>query len=94
MAQELYSTMMKDNDWYAIWKSKNPGATAKAMQARFVNANWGPLIPQARATLAAMLAGPMEEGLKEQVLDALIKDNTLKKRRSDPHMLIGPARVQ
>lgn len=79
MAHELYSTMMSDNEWYRVWKARNPGASPKALESRFVNANVSQLLPGAREALAACLALPgFPEDQKDQILQALILDNTLK----------------
>jgi hypothetical protein len=42
-----------------------------------VNKNWGKLIETAKATLAKMLTGPCDEGLKETIYEALQLDATL-----------------
>lgn len=89
MAHELYDTMMQDNVWYDCWKEKNPGATGKAMEARFVNANWGKLVENARATLAQMLAGGLDESLKEEIMEALCLDHTLIRGRKNPSFVMN-----
>lgn len=77
MAHELYDALMKKNGWYAVWKLTHSNMGPKALEAAFVKKTWPKLLGQARATLAGMLTGPLDEGLKEQILDALIKDNSL-----------------
>jgi hypothetical protein len=77
MAHELYDTMMRDNQWYDLWKKQNPGLGAKALETRFVKKNQGKLLSAARHTLAGMLAHPIDEGLKTIIMEALMLDNTL-----------------
>lgn len=77
MCHELYETMMTVNTWYDAWKKQNPGASAKAMQARFVRKNLVFVVPQARATLAGMLAMPIDPKQKEEIYEALLLDSTL-----------------
>lgn len=77
MAHELYDTMMQDNEWYKSWKHANPGASAKALESRFVKRNLDRLVPQARATLASMLPTISDESLRQTIYDALLLDATL-----------------
>lgn len=91
MAHELYDTMMQDNVWYKAWKSANVGASVKALETRFVNRNWPRLVPEARATLAKMLAGPYDGALKQQIYQALILDNSL--RRQKPKDLVPAVKL-
>jgi hypothetical protein len=82
MAHELYDKMMLDNEWYAIWKRRNPGANALALESRFVAKNWGKLVPQARAILGQMLGNPsLDPSQAEQIYDALVLDNSLVRGR-------------
>lgn len=82
MARELYDTVMQNDFWYAYWKRQNPGLEGKALEDRFVQRNLARLLPQARATLAKMLAEPGDSVLKEQIYDALLKDATLVRGRN------------
>lgn len=75
---ELYETVMGINGVRAEWKRQNPGANEAQLLRRFVARNWAQCIPAARATLTLTLRGPLPEHLKEQVLDALIKDRSLR----------------
>lgn len=68
MAQELYELMAKDNDFYARFKHR--GAFVKAVLPQ--------LIPQARATLVAMLSTPISDTLKAEIASALILDNSVR----------------
>lgn len=79
-AGELYDTVMGDNEVFSAWKRQNPGATPKQLELRFIAKNWSKCLPFARATLATMLNGPLEEHLKDQIVDALSKDASLRPR--------------
>lgn len=82
MARELYAKVMQDNDVYADWKAQCNDITPELAERMFVKMTWPNLVEQARATLAAMLAQPIAEVLKDQISDALIKDNGLKRGRT------------
>lgn len=82
MAHELYDTMMQDNLWYDLWKKKNPGKNAKALEQAFVDKNLSLLLPQARATLAAMLRNTMDPKVEEEIYEALTLDATLIRGRT------------
>jgi hypothetical protein len=88
MAHELYDTMMLDNEWYQIWKRRNQGKGARALELAFVAKNWGRLVPNARATLAEMLGNPLlDPALAEQIYDALLLDSTLVRGRRQPPVI-------
>jgi len=78
MAHELYDTMMSDNQWYGLWKAQFPGFSSKQLEGKFIARNIRMMLPQARATLAAMLARPIDPGLKDTIMEALLLDNSLK----------------
>lgn len=82
MAHELYDTMMSDNQWYEIWKRKNPGKNAKALEKAFVDKNMGILLPQARSVLAGMLRNSMDPKLEAEIYEALTLDATLIRGRN------------
>lgn len=84
----LYNDLMADNVLFAEWKKQNPGANAKALESRFIAKQWGKCLAFARATLAQLLQSPIEESLKEEILDALILDNSLVRGRGRPDALI------
>lgn len=77
MAHELYDALMQKNDWYALWKTQNPGLGAKALEDRFVRKNHAKMVPAARAALAGMLSGPYPDEVKDQIFEALLLDNSL-----------------
>jgi hypothetical protein len=83
MAHELYDHMMHDNKWFKAWKRQNPGLGAKALEERFVARNLSTLLPQARATLAGMLASSLDPDMKEKIYEALTLDATLIRGRAN-----------
>ncbi len=88
-AGQLYEKVMGDNRVFAEWKRQNPNLNAKQLETRFVERNWGKCLDFARATMAAMLRGPYPEHLKDQILDALIKDGSLNRgRRGGYHRMM------
>lgn len=89
MCHELYDVMMSDNLWYDLWKKKHPGLSPKGLENAFVKKNVNQILPQARATLAGMLAQPIDEGLKERIHEALCLDKTLVKGRANPATVVG-----
>lgn len=81
LAGDLYERLMGDNKYYEAWKTKNPEATPKELEQRFIARNYGKCIPAARTTLALMLKGPLDDALKEQISEALCLDATLVRGR-------------
>jgi len=82
MCHEVYDTLMQRDEWYALWKSQHPKLHGAALEEAFVRTHWGKYVDGARATLAAMLGRPIDESLKESIMDALMLDNTLLRGRS------------
>ena len=75
MAAEIYDKLMVRNEWYDLWKRKNPNVSdPNELMLRYVDRTWPTLVEQARATLAGMLTRPISEDLKLSIHDALIKD--------------------
>ena len=89
MAHETYDSFMQNNVYYENWRKENPGLERKAYELVWVNRNWSRFIPAARATMGAMLAQPLDEGLKEQISEALILDATLIRGRVNPSQILG-----
>lgn len=82
MCHEVYDALMQRNDWYALWKSQHPNLSSSvALEEAFVRKNWGKYVDGARATLAGMLSSPLDETLKESIMEALMLDNTLLRGR-------------
>jgi hypothetical protein len=78
MAGELYETVMANNQVREQWVKSNPDCNAKELERRFVAKNWHKCVAAARSTLAAMLTGPYDEALKEQIHTALVLDQSLR----------------
>lgn len=67
MAAAQYEELAKDNAFFKQWP--------KAHQ--FVNAAWRNYIEIARAALTEMLSGDHPQSMKDEIYDALLKDNAL-----------------
>ncbi len=80
ICHELFDQLMQDDMLFGLWKKRNPGLTTKQLEAKFVAKMWGKpeALQGARATLATMLNHPIDDVLKNQILDALVLDNSLK----------------
>lgn len=76
-ANELYDTVMSNNEVRSKWKESRPGMAEKALRKAFVKKNWQMCLVPARATLAALLARPIDENLKERIHEALLLDAVL-----------------
>lgn len=83
-AGELYDLLMSNDKMFTEWKRQNPGCSSKQLESRFIEKNWGRCLQIARATLAMLLNGPLEECLKDQIVEALCLDTTLRRGRG-PH---------
>lgn len=81
MANVLFDEMMRDNRRWALWRRLCPEATPEEIRKRWVSVAWPRLVPQARATLAEMLNRPLAEGLKRDIHDALVLDQSLRQTR-------------
>lgn len=92
-AGELYETLMGDNQFYEVWKKRNPGLSPKALEAKFVATKWGACIPFARATLAHLLSRPdIDNSLKDDIMEALVLDSTLRRGRVSRERIVGMLR--
>ena len=67
MAACAYEEWAHDDLFYKLWPN----------QKLFVAKNWKDFVRIARASLAQMLSGNYPEIMKEEILDALIKDRSL-----------------
>lgn len=79
-----YEVLMSNNDIRKEWKRTHPGAGELGLQAAFVKKYVYSFVGPARATLATMLSGPYDEGLKSSIHEALCLDNTLVRGRNAP----------
>jgi hypothetical protein len=71
MAAAVYERCARNNEWFA----ENPS------QDDYVRDAWPLFLEQARATLAQMLGGQLDEELKKQIHAALILDGSLRRGR-------------
>jgi uncharacterized protein with NRDE domain len=72
MCAELYVTYARKwPDFYKTWPSENA----------FVRAHWHFFVEEARATLARLLNSNIREDLKEEIFEALIRDQSLQPTR-------------
>lgn len=73
LAREYWEqSATRSNDFYAIWKDPDS----------FVDRNWADFISIARSALTSLLADTMtDEKTKEQIYDALLKDQSVNVRR-------------
>lgn len=80
MAHELYNSMMLNNERFEKWKKvcelygDGSNLTPAQYEELFVNEVFPSLIEQSRATLAGLLEQPISKVLKDEILDALLKD--------------------
>lgn len=80
-ANELYDTVMSNNLVFDQWKKSHPGLSVKGLRKAFVKQNWGKCLPLARATMGRMLSEPIDDTVKESILEALALDQTLMRGR-------------
>ena len=91
LAATNYDELMSFDPLYSAWKKQNPGiaGNAKRLRLAFVNRKWGLYVEAARAMLATMLNGPLDEKVKEEIMQVLILDSTLMRGRVAPAAVIG-----
>lgn len=89
LAQALFEEFMTRNEVFAEFKRQHPELTTSQLEAKFVAHLWPQLIDPARATMAGMLNGPYSDEVKEDIMDALVKDQTLAQGRRNPATLLG-----
>ena len=77
MAAELFEHAMVHNERFRAWREASDNLPTEAIRRRYVEMAYPKLIEQARATLAALLAQPIDESLKKTIADALVLDNAL-----------------
>lgn len=82
MAHECYDALMHRDDWYALWRSQNPGANAKVLEARWVRQHTKDFLAGARHILTGMLSKPIDDDLKEAIYKALVLDASLMRGRA------------
>lgn len=85
----LYDELMSNNTLRNAWRAQHPGMAERGLRRAFLRRNIAKCLPAARATLAGMLTLPIDEDLKESILEALILDKTLVAGRAKPAEIIG-----
>jgi hypothetical protein len=73
IANAMYDKLCVNNNFYAKYPDRE----------KYVDASWHLFVLEARATLAKLLARPIDESLKESITEALIRDNTLQRGRQN-----------
>ena len=71
MAHEIFEKNSSDNEFHAQYPDREA----------YVSKCWPLYLQAARATLAQLLTTNMDENLKSQIHDALIRDATLRRGR-------------
>lgn len=86
--QELMST---SNQLYDAWKKSNPAIAhdPARLERAFVARKWGMFVEAARATMALALREPIDDKVKEEIVDILAKDSTLIRGRVKPSQIVG-----
>jgi hypothetical protein len=81
-AKDLYEVVMGNNEVRRKWKEQNFGADEEELIERFVTMNWGKCIDYAKQTMVLLLRrDDVSEEMKDEIMDALIKDNDISKTR-------------
>lgn len=94
-ASASYDELMSQDILYSAWKKSNPdcvnGPTVNSVELRrrFVARNWGKYIPLARTTLGLLLSQPIDNKLKDEIVEILALDQTLIKGRVNPAVIAG-----
>lgn len=89
LAGASYEELMSHDVLYKMWKKKNPGLEGKRLQLKFINDKWGLYVPAARATLTLLLREPIDERVKEEIMQILVLDSTLVRGRVSPAVIAG-----
>jgi len=89
-ARASYAELMaSSNLTYQLWKKIHPGLNAKRLEQAWVNKKWGLYIPVARTTLGLLLSQPIDEKLKDEIVEILALDQTLVRGRANPATIAG-----
>lgn len=96
VAQELcgatYDTLMENNEVYSRWKAGNPDCkNGVELRERFIRKNWGRFVEGARTTLGLLLRSAIDDKAKEEIVEILALDQTLRRGRQQPTVLLGSA---
>jgi hypothetical protein len=78
MAGEMYDQVMtQNNELYKKWKALCPELTPETNFKMFVDLMYPHLIHDARAILIGLLSTDITQSLKDEIFDAIVKDNPL-----------------
>lgn len=95
LAAAHYEELMScSNVVYQVWRNNHPGLNAKQLGQAFVNKFWSRFIDAARATLTAQLLQPIDESVKDEIMQILVLDSTLIRGRKNPAVLAGELKQQ
>ena len=91
LAAASYDELMSFNPIYESWKKRYPGLrdNPKRLKAQFVMNKWGLYVTMARATLTAQLLQPIDENVKDEIMEILALDSSLIRGRVNPAMIAG-----
>lgn len=90
MAHVLFDEMMSKDAIWREFRAQHEGLTKTQMEDKFVAKLWPQLLDQARATLAGMLrSGAYSDEQKEEIMDILVKDQSLVRGRKNPAQVLG-----
>lgn len=83
VAKEMAGTVFEEkakqsNQEYLALREAYPDKTSAQLQKMFIAKNWYLFVPAARSILAQMLRSPIEDAMKADIEEALIKDNALR----------------
>lgn len=95
-AAASYDELMSNDILYSTWKHQHPeiaGNPARLKRA-FVIAKWGLYIEMARATLGLLLREPIDDKVKEEIVEILALDSTLIRGRKNRAVLAGTVQQQ
>jgi hypothetical protein len=82
MAAEVFARVMAgDNELYAQCKALCPELDPTLLEIKYIELLWPKLIPEARATLARLLATNIDEKHKMSIHEALVLDAQLMRGR-------------
>ena len=89
-ARASYAELMSSSNLtYQLWKKTHPTLNAKRLEQHWVNTKWGLYVPIARTTLGLLLSQPIDESLKDEIVEILALDQTLIRGRVNPAMVAG-----
>lgn len=91
LAAASYEILMGNDFVYKEWKRQHPDIAdnPKRLLLMYVNKKWGLYIEAARATLVGVLQQPIDDKIKDEIMEILALDSTLIRGRVKPMELAG-----